>query len=55
MQTLPDQLQERLVTALDYVGETVKKGVDLAGEQMPLVAQDVVRWGIWTNVMWLLG
>lgn len=38
------ELQKRLAAILDYLLETTKKGVELAGEQLPLIAWEQVAY-----------
>lgn len=41
-----DELKQRLLTSLDFIGEMTKKGATVAGEQIPLILQDIPRYGI---------
>ena len=42
-------LTARTNAILDYLGDNVKEGTELVKDQLPLVAQDVISWGIWSN------
>lgn len=48
---LNEQLQQRLVSVIDYLGESTKKAADFTVEQAPLVAQEIVRWGIYSHLI----
>lgn len=39
------ELQNRLFGVLDYLGDLTKQGIDFAGQQVPLIAHDIVMYG----------
>lgn len=43
---LSNELQQRLVTVLDYLGDTAKHGADLAAKELPEVANEIVLLGM---------
>lgn len=54
---LSTELQTRLVSVLDYLGEAVKSGADFASQQAPAVAREVVLYGAivnWAGVVVML-
>lgn len=46
---LLNKLQESATKVLDFVEATGESTVDFAKEQVPLVVQDVLRWGMISN------
>lgn len=44
-----DELKQRLLTSLDFIGEMTKKGANVAGEQITLILQDIPKYGIASN------
>lgn len=51
-----EELQSKLAAILGSLSEQVQSatdaGVDFAKEQLPIVAQEVVRWGIAESAVW---
>lgn len=46
---LLNKLQESATKVLDFVESTGESTADFAKEQVPLVVQDVLRWGMISN------
>ena len=38
-------MQNRLFGVLDYLGDLTKQGIDFAGQQVPLIAHDIIMYG----------
>lgn len=49
-QTITPELQQRLITLLDYVGDKAKAAEGFAIEQAPLVAREIVAWQFWSSI-----
>lgn len=49
------ELQQRLGAVLDYIGDVAKGATDFTAEQAPLVAREVVMWGVWSNTILAVG
>lgn len=48
------ELNERLTTLLDYIGNTVKDADTFARGQAPLVAEEIIRWYIAESILGIL-
>lgn len=51
---LSEELQNRLLTVMDWIGESAKAGVDLAGKELPLLLREIAIYGAvshWTYVL----
>lgn len=42
---IQSELQNRLFSVLDYLGEAAKKTADIAADQLPKIAHDIVMYG----------
>lgn len=47
---MSDEVNQRLITMLDYIGEAVKRADGFATEQIPLVVHEIIRWEIASGV-----
>lgn len=54
MAEMNDQLQQRLVTMLDYLGDATKQGAAFVADQAPLVVQEYIRWYFWAGMVRLV-
>jgi len=48
---MDDAMQQRLNALMDFVGEQAKDATAFAKEQAPMVAQEIVRWHLWSNAI----
>lgn len=46
-----NELQEALTAFLTKSLDVVEKGVNMAGEQIPLVLQEIIQWEIWSSTI----
>lgn len=46
--------EERLTEALDSVLLFVKEGMALAKTEVPIVINELLAWGLWSSVVWLV-
>lgn len=56
---LTPENQQKINDVLGYLLDSVQKVGDVAVDQLPLVAQEIVAWGFWSNLVsylfvWLL-
>lgn len=49
---LSAELQNRLLTVMDWIGESAKTGVDLASRELPLLLKEIAIYGAVSN--WLM-
>lgn len=49
-----DQLNERLVSLMDYIGSIAKDADAFARAQLPDVAREIVAWELWSGVFLLV-
>lgn len=47
-----DQLNERLVSLMDYIGSVAKDADAFARAQLPDVAREIVAWELWSGVVY---
>lgn len=47
-----DQLNERLVSLMDYIGSIAKDADAFARAQLPDVAREIVAWELWSGVVY---
>lgn len=48
-----DQLNERLVSLMDYIGSVAKDADAFARAQLPDVAREIIAWELWRSVFLL--
>ena len=51
---MDEELEQRLVKGLDKISEWVESSESFVSQEAPLVAQELLAWGIWGNVVMLL-
>lgn len=44
-----EQLTDRLINSIDHVAAWVESAESMASEQAPLVADEIVRFGVWSH------
>lgn len=47
---MSDEVNQRLVTMIDSIGEVVKRADGFASEQLPLVVNEIIRWEIASGI-----
>lgn len=49
-----EELQKRLVESWDKIIQYLEHTENFVAEQAPLVVQEIINWGIWSNIVLLL-
>jgi len=50
---MSDEVNQRLVTMIDSIGEVVKRADGFASEQLPLVVNEIIRWEIMEGLLFV--
>lgn len=53
--TMNEELQQALTQFLTASLNAVEKGATIAGEQIPLILQEIVQWKIWSSAVGFVG